>query len=144
MSAHRVRFGVLANLVVFTRNFDDAEDVARYLDDSKLLIFLGAVAVGIAGLGFLWFLTQLRAILSYEEGAPGRLSALSFGAGILFVGLWWLSAPIDVGVAATVGSGLDHPIYQTLRDTAHWQFVYCNSLWPQPSYRSTSLPGGQT
>lgn len=116
--------GFLANLLVLTRNFDTAEQASEYLDDSKLLIFLGAVAVGLAGLGFLWFVAQLRVILWRDEGAPGRLSALSFGAGVLFVGLWWVSTPIDVGVAATVGSSLDHSIYQALRDVAHWQFVY--------------------
>lgn len=116
--------GFLANLLVFTRNFDTPEEVSQYLDDSKLLIFLGAIAVGAAGLGFLWFLTQLRAMLAANEDPPGRLSALAFGAGVLFVGLWWLSSPVDVGVTAVVGSELDHSVYQALRDIAHWQFVY--------------------
>lgn len=116
--------GFLANLFVFTRNFDTAEEVSKYLDDSKLLIFLGAIAVGVAGLGFLWFLTQLRAILAPIEDPPARLSALAFGGGVLFVGLWWVSMPVDVGVAAVVGPQLDHSVYQTLQDIAHWQFVY--------------------
>lgn len=116
--------GFLANLLVFTRNFDTAEEVSQYLTDSKLLIFLGAIAVGVAGLGFLWFMTQLRAMLATGEDAPARLSALAFGGGVLFVGLWWVSTPVDVGVTAVVGSQLDHSVYQTLRDIAHWQFVY--------------------
>lgn len=116
--------GFLANLLVFTRNFDTAEEVSQYLGDSKLLIFFGAITVGLAGLGFLWFLTQFRAMFATNEHPPGRLSALAFGAGVLFVGLWWLSSPVDVGVSATVGAQLDHSVYQTLRDIAHWQFVY--------------------
>jgi hypothetical protein len=116
--------GFLATLLVFTRNFDTAEEVSQYLDDSKLLIFLGAIAVGAAGLGFLWFLTQLRAMLATGEDLPARLSALAFGGGVVFVGLWWMSTPVDVGVTAVVGSQLDHSVYQALRDIAHWHFVY--------------------
>lgn len=116
--------GFLANLLVFTRNFGTAEEVATYLDENRLLIFLGAVSVGVAGLGFLWFLAQLRVMLAIHDGTPGGLSTLSFGAGILFVGLWWVAMPVDVGIAATVGSGLDHPVYQALRDVAHWHIAY--------------------
>jgi hypothetical protein len=63
-------------------------------------------------------------MLATREDPPARLSALAFGGGVLFVGLWWVSMPVDVGVTAVVGSQLDHTIYQTLRDIAHWQFVY--------------------
>lgn len=116
--------GFLANLLVFTRSYDTAEGVSQYLDESRPLIFFGALAVGVAGLGFLWFLTQLRAMLATNEDPRGRLSALAFGGGVLFVGLWWVSMPVDVGVTAIVGSQPDHSVYQTLRDITHWQFVY--------------------
>jgi hypothetical protein len=63
-------------------------------------------------------------MLATNENSPAPLSALAFGGGVLFVGLWWVSMPVDVGVAAVLGSQLDHSVYQALRDIAHWHFVY--------------------
>jgi hypothetical protein len=68
---------------------DSAADVAAfYADKTHRVAMLVATYLFIAAaLLFLWFLVALRRRLLQAEGAGGPLAALSYGAGIVFVGL---------------------------------------------------------
>lgn len=60
---------------------------------TQSMLFLAGAAVT------LWFLGSLRAHLLRFEPAPGRLSAVAFGAGLVWVGLNMLAQAFQIGVA---------------------------------------------
>jgi NAD(P)-dependent dehydrogenase (short-subunit alcohol dehydrogenase family) len=96
-----------------------AEDIRSFFGpggDSGWL-FLSTALLGLAGLVFLPFLGSLRAILRRAEGGTGRLSAVVFGAGIVFAALNFVKNSIDLGVVMAVE-------WQDLEvDPAAWQLL---------------------
>ena len=80
------------------------QEIADYLGDSgnHTRNIIGAYVWVLAGVGFLWFLTQLRSVLRSAEGGAGTLSNLGFGAGIIFTALLMASAAAISAVAGAV------------------------------------------
>jgi len=114
----------LANALVFDRNFDTAAEVADWLDNNTALMYIGSVLVMIAGVGFLWFINNVRVIVANAEGDNGSYASLVLACGVLFVGLWWVSAPIDIGIAEYVGSDIDINTYDAISNIAHQQWLF--------------------
>jgi hypothetical protein len=65
-------------------------------------LFLSSIFLALAGLVFLPFLGSLRSVLRRSEGGTGRLSAVAFGAGIVFTALLFVKNSIDLGIAMAV------------------------------------------
>lgn len=80
------------------------QEITDYLGDGDkhTLNIVGAYLWVLAGIGLLWFLTQLRSILRAAEGGAGTLSNLGFGAGVIFVGLLMASAGAIAAVAGAI------------------------------------------
>jgi hypothetical protein len=81
-----------------------AQDIADYLADSDnhTRNIVGAYIWAVGGLAFLCFLTRLRSVLRGAEGGTGALSNLAFGAGVVYVAAWMVSAMTFASVAYTV------------------------------------------
>lgn len=120
-----VVFGVayLAHLLVFTRNYDDATEIAAYFRDQRPLIFLGALVAGVGAAGFVVFASRLvSAALANRvpHATVATLGAgLAFGAVLLFVAM-----PIHAGVGATVADRIDPDLLSVLSDISHWHVAY--------------------
>jgi len=80
------------------------QEINDYLSDggNHTRNIIGAYVWVLAGVGFLWFLTQLRSVLRSAEGGAGTLSNLGFGAGIIFTALLMASAAAISAVAGAV------------------------------------------
>lgn len=107
-----IAFVVLAIIgILFLLDIPDAdasdEDIADYLGDGgrHARNIIGFYLCTLASLAFLWFLAGLRSRLHEAEGMPGTLSALAFGAGLLFTGLFLVSAVSMVAVAGGIEFG---------------------------------------
>ena len=80
------------------------QEITDYLGDSgnHTRNIIGAYLWVLAGVGFLWFLTQLRSVLRSAEGGSGTLSNLGFGAGLIFTALLMTSGATIAAVAGAV------------------------------------------
>lgn len=120
---------MLVAILGLDRNFDTPEETGAFLDDNRLLIFLGAIAMGLAGLGLLVFWDGIRRLIIAEPELRSNVSHLVFGSGALGIGLLMLSWPFKVGIASEAGSALDFAAYQSLEDIHHWYLVYAQGLF---------------
>jgi hypothetical protein len=80
-------------------------------------LFFSSILLGLAGLVFLPFLGSLRSVLRRAERGTGRLSAVAFGAGLVFTALLFVKNSIDLGIAIAVewqDLELDPGAYQLL------------------------------
>lgn len=88
-----VALGVLG-AVLFTTWTDEpssdsaATEFAAWMNDNGWAIFVSTWVMLLAGMAFLWFLGSLRSVLRRGEGAPGRVSAIATGGGIVMVALY--------------------------------------------------------
>ncbi|MGH2723289.1 MAG: hypothetical protein ACRDI0_03315 [Actinomycetota bacterium] len=64
-----------------------AGDIAGYYTGNRDGLLIQSVVFALGGAALLWFLGSLRSALRTAEGGTGRLSAVSFGAGLLVVAL---------------------------------------------------------
>jgi hypothetical protein len=79
---------------------DPATEVASFYREDQREVQL-SVALWTAGLlFFLWFLGALRNVLRSAEGAPGTLSTIAFGAGLLSAAFLGLTAAFVATAAA--------------------------------------------
>jgi hypothetical protein len=92
---------------------DPAETIAAYYTDKghRVDMIISAYILIAAGLLFLWFLSCVRSRLRAAEGGPGTLSALTFGAGVVFVGLLSIGALAMAAVPGSISFGEDKSIY---------------------------------
>lgn len=54
---------------------------------------------------YLWFLGSLRGFLRRAEGGTGRVSAIAFGAGLVWVGISMLAQGFQIGAATAADTG---------------------------------------
>lgn len=77
-----------------------------------LSFYIGALAFVVL---FLWFLGSLRSFLMRAEGSPGRLSAVAFGAGLIFIAVVAVAAlaaqTLTLGAAASGNEALIRALY---------------------------------
>lgn len=78
-----------------------AAELALWMNDKAWEIIISTWVTWLAGVSFLWFLGSLRGVLRRGEGAPGRVSAIATGGGIVAVGLFIVSfAAVLAGASA--------------------------------------------
>lgn len=68
-----------------------AAELAAWMNGNEEAIFCATWVWLLAGLAFLWFLGSLRSMLRRVEGAPGRVSAIATGGGIVAVVMFMAS-----------------------------------------------------
>jgi hypothetical protein len=68
------------------------QEIRSYFVDHSMDLRLSVVLVAASSLFLLWFLGSLRARLVAAEGAPGRLAPIAFGAGLLTVATYLVTA----------------------------------------------------
>ena len=95
-----------------------AAELATWMNDKTWEIIIATWLMWLAGVSFLWFLGSLRGVLRQGEGAPGRVSAIATGGGIVAVGLFIASfAGVMAGASAAefddrvIGPALAESLY---------------------------------
>jgi hypothetical protein len=100
---------IVGMILVRTPDSDDpAATIVAYYADSKshrVSTIVAAYILIAAGMLFLWFLTCLRSRLRAAEGEAGTLSTLTFGAGVVFVGLLSVGALALAAVPGGIAFG---------------------------------------
>jgi hypothetical protein len=86
---------------------DSAAKIANFYNDSgdRAQVIISSYVLWLAGLFFLWFVASLRARLLAVEGAPGRLTSIVFGGGILFVAMLMVAAACFASIAGDITFG---------------------------------------
>jgi hypothetical protein len=86
---------------------DSAAKIANFYNDSgdRAQLIISSYVLWLGGLFFLWFVASLRARLLAVEGAPGRLSSIVFGGGILFVAMLMVAAACFASIAGDITFG---------------------------------------
>jgi hypothetical protein len=72
---------------------------------NRATLIIGSYLLVLAGLFFFWFIASLRVKLLAAEGAPGRLTSIAFGGGLVFVTLLMTSAATLMTIAADISFG---------------------------------------
>jgi hypothetical protein len=104
-----VLFFVGVNLC--TSNLPQADDsvtkIANFYNDkgNRAQVIIGAYLLWLAGLFFIWFLAGLRTRLLAVEGAPGRLTSIVFGGGLVFVAMLMVAAACFASIAGDITFG---------------------------------------
>lgn len=113
----------LAHLLVFTRNYDTAGEVASYFRDQQSLIFVGALVSLVGAAGVAVFFGHLVAAASASGASRRSVAVLGAGA-TLGVCLLFVSLPIHAGVGATIAEDIDPDLFTVLMDLSHWHVAY--------------------
>ena len=102
-----VLFVVGFSLIDFPSGDDSAAKIASFYNDGgeRAQLIIGCYLLVLSALFFLWFLASLRSRLLAAEGPPGRLTAIAFGSGLVFVGLLMVAAAVFMTVAANITFG---------------------------------------
>ena len=104
-------FVVLFVVGLFMNNLPSADDsaikIANYYNDGgkRAVIIIGSYLLWLAGLFFFWFIASLRTRLLAVEGAPGRLTSIAFGGGLIFIGMLFVAAACFASVAGDITFG---------------------------------------
>jgi hypothetical protein len=89
---------------------NDPDAVARFIAANKPAILGQSMAFVLSAGIYMWFFASLRAFLARAEGEIGRLSALVFGAGLVWTGLQMAAQAFQVGAAMAPLGTLQPPI----------------------------------
>jgi hypothetical protein len=96
------------------------EILAGYNNDENAILFAGWIFV-LGGVLFLWFLGSLRARLLSAEGAPGRLTAVAFAAGIA-AAVFLMALPLG-DISGALADNLEPAAAQALNEIGTAAFV---------------------
>jgi hypothetical protein len=92
-----------------------AVTVQQYFADHRDDIRVSLYLLGAAGAFFVWFLGSVRTHLRRSEGADGRLSAVAFGAGLVFVAAAGAELLVQAAICFAAGTA-DAKTIQALYD----------------------------
>jgi hypothetical protein len=86
---------------------DSAAKIAKFYNDdgNRAQLIIGGYLMILAGVFFFWFLASLRSRLLAAEGAPGRLTAIAFGSGLVFNAMVMLAGAVFISVAGNIAFG---------------------------------------
>lgn len=86
---------------------DSATKISNfYLDKgNRAQVIIGAYLLWLGGLFFIWFLASVRTRLLDVEGAPGRLTSIAFGGGLVFVAMLMVAAACFASIAGDITFG---------------------------------------
>ena len=79
---------------------DSADAVVAHYTGNQGAIFAQSMLFLAGAAIYLWFLGSLRSFLLRAEGGTGRVSAIAFGAGVVWIGLSMLAQAFQIGLAA--------------------------------------------
>ena len=91
-----------------------AQEVAAYYSAGAGSIHLALAILTVGLLLYIWFLGSVRANLATAEGAPYRLSAVAYGAGIATVGFFVIG--LTAAATAAFRTGSPPEVTQSLND----------------------------
>jgi hypothetical protein len=106
-----IAFVVLFVAGLLLNNLPDGDSsivkLASYYNDNgnRAQLIISSYLLFLAGVFFLWFLSGLRVRLLEAEGAPGRLTSIAFGGGLVFVACLMVAAACFMTVAANIAFG---------------------------------------
>jgi hypothetical protein len=106
-----IAFAVLFVAGLLLNNLPSGDDslakiVSFYNDKgNRAQLIISSYLLFLAGLFFFWFLAGLRVRLLEAEGAPGRLTSIAFGGGLVFVSSLMVAAACFMTAAANVTFG---------------------------------------
>ncbi len=81
-------------------------EIARFFTANRDALVTQSLLFITGSAALLWWFGSLRAFLLRVEGAPGRLSALAFGAGLTFTALNLLAQAFQLGLALQPSTGI--------------------------------------
>jgi hypothetical protein len=86
---------------------DSAAKIASFYNDGgdRAQVIISSYVLWLAGLFFFWFVASLRTKLIAVEGAPGRLTSITFGGGLVFIALLMAAAACFASVAGDITFG---------------------------------------
>ncbi len=99
------------------------EEVRDFFADDRGAILAGVWLRFLAGFAFVWFLGTLRSALRRAEGGTGRLSAVAFGAGLVFLAAGMVSNVALAGVAFTADRAIDDGVAVALLTVTHFGYI---------------------
>jgi hypothetical protein len=73
-------------------------DIVAFVEANRLRLGLVPIARVLAWSAFIWFMGSLRSALAETEGSPYRLSAVTFGSGILVAGLFIAASALQLEI----------------------------------------------
>jgi hypothetical protein len=108
-----IAFVVLFVVGFSLNNIPSADDstakIFSFYNDSgdRAQLIISSYVLWLAALFFFWFIAGLRARLLAVEGAPGRLTSISFGGGLVFIAMLMAAAACFASIAGDITFGGD-------------------------------------
>ena len=109
--ASGIVFVILFVVGFFLLNLPDSDDpltkFTTFYNDSgnRAQLIIAGYVLALSGVFFFWFLSALRARLLAAEGAPGRLTSIVFGGGLVFVTLLYAATGCFIFIAGEISFG---------------------------------------
>ena len=104
---------------------DTTQKITTFIVDHRSSILAGDFLFGVASFFFVWFLGTLRSYLRAAEGGEGRLSAASFGGGLVAIALILVGTAVINGIAFKIArDGGDPTVIRGLFDTSNAAFAF--------------------
>ena len=100
-----------------------ADEVRAFFTEERDAILTGVWLRFLAGFAFIWFLGTLRSALRRAEGGTGRLAAVAFGAGLIFLAAGMVSNVALAGVAFTADRAVDESVAVALLTVTHFGYI---------------------
>jgi len=93
---------------------DPAGTVVAHFVGNRGAILAQSMLFLAGGALYLWFLGSLRSFLCRAEGGTGRVSAIAFGAGLVWVVVSMLAQGFQIGVATAADAGVPPALIGTM------------------------------
>jgi hypothetical protein len=116
-------FAALAVQGVLPDADSPADEIRAFFADDRDQILAGVWLRFLAGFAFVWFLGTLRSALRRAEGGTGRLSAVAFGSGLVFLAAGMVSNVALAGVAFTADRAVDDGVAVALLTMTHFGYI---------------------
>jgi hypothetical protein len=100
-----------------------ADEIRAFFSDDRDAILTGVWLRFLAGFAFVWFLGTLRSALRRAEGGTGRLAAVAFGSGLVFLAAGMVSNVALAGVAFTADRAIDDGVAVALLTITHFGYI---------------------
>jgi len=99
------------------------DEIRAFFADDRSEIMAGVWLRFLAGFAFVWFLGTLRSALRRAEGGTGRLAAVAFGAGLVFLAAGMIANVALAGVAFTADRAIDEGVAIALLTVTHFAYI---------------------
>lgn len=106
-AATGIVFVVLSSVAAIIGGQPGDQDVVEFFVANRRQLLIHAYLYGLSLVFLIWFLGSVRSHLRLSEGGTGRLSAVSFAGGIIFVTLLSVSGIVNTALADGIASYAD-------------------------------------